>query len=187
MQTIIFTCPSPSKKFLKRCVNFESRYGTFFDTPVMLFSRRISKQLRSVISELFMFPASRNLWPVFLVRFVRSLPAKSTSESCDTVIFSRSWTIYSPSWSTGAWTSRIEKTLWLRLDSALRIVWPIRLRFCPVWKAWSASSTDFTSSSVMPCTNMLWLESSRTIFVWSALWKKFCGNFINFLVKVSKL
>lgn len=48
---------------------------------VIWFLRRIFKQVRIVVKLLLMFPASLNRWPVFLVRYVRPLPARPTSDS----------------------------------------------------------------------------------------------------------
>jgi hypothetical protein len=107
MHKIIFILPFPSKKFLNKRVNFESLYGTIllkakikklingfesfsyffyekivtFLDPFSEFSLKTSMQFLRAISDEFILPASLSLDPVFLVRFVLSLPAKSTNDN----------------------------------------------------------------------------------------------------------
>lgn len=101
------------------------------------------------------WPASFSRSPTFPVRPVLSLPAKSTRDSWLTHTLSLSWKVWgipkmfklwhsisahitptcstsSPLGSRGACTKRILNTLWLLLDSVLRVVWATLRRFWPV-------------------------------------------------------
>ena len=66
--------------------------------------------------------------------------------------YNRYWRMTITWLSSAAWTTRILKTEWLRLDSALSVVWATRRRFWPLVKSSAASFADLTSISVTAWT-----------------------------------
>ena len=66
--------------------------------------------------------------------------------------------------SSVAWTTRMLKTEWLRLDSALSVVWATRRRFWPLLKSSAASLADLTSFSTTAWTYLLSKQFNQVQF-----------------------
>ena len=93
-------------------------------------SLNVSMQVLKDMSELLICPASFNLSPAALVRSWRSLPAKSTRESWETVTWFLSSKISSPVGSRGAWERNRETAEWENVSSRVHATLQPTLSVC---------------------------------------------------------